>query len=146
MDNLFVHYGHQSFDRNLFQEIRNIAFVKPEGGLWASRINAKYGWKQWCKDEEFRDCNPNNCFVFKLKSTTKILVINNAEELKKLPRNQNVPSYFNDTHVCLDFEELSKNYDAIEVNISEDKQLYWDLYGWDCDSILIFNQDAVEEI
>ena len=26
---------------------------KPYGGLWASDINAKYGWKSWCEDENF---------------------------------------------------------------------------------------------
>ena len=44
----------------------------------------------------------------------------------------------------LDFEELKKEYDAIEVIISDG--LYYALYGWDCDSILILNKDIVEEL
>ena len=48
--------------------------------------------------------------------------------------------------MALDFEKLSKEYDAIEVFISKDEQLYWDLYGWDCDSILIMNSDIIEEV
>ncbi|MFR3519297.1 MAG: hypothetical protein ACLTT4_12785 [Coprobacillus cateniformis] len=46
----------------------------------------------------------------------------------------------------LDFEELKRQYDAIEVNISNDYGLYWKLYGWDCDSILVMNSDVVVEI
>ena len=39
--------------------------------------------------------------------------------------------------------ELKKEYDAIEIVIDK---LYWDLYGWDCDSILILNKEVVIEI
>ena len=52
---------------------------------------------------------------------------------------------------CLDFELLTYEYDAIELHLSEDNSrgdfmecLYWVLYGWDCDSILIMNPDVVE--
>lgn len=50
------------------------------------------------------------------------------------------------------FEELAKEYDGIEVLMSEEDNLdlaigeglYWELYGWDCDSLLVFNKDIVE--
>ena len=45
----------------------------------------------------------------------------------------------------LDFEKLSKSYDVIEVNISADRDLYWELYGWDCDSILVMNPSVIVE-
>ena len=46
-----------------------------------------------------------------------------------------------------DFEKLlSDGVDAIELFISDDRELYWSLYGWDCDSILIMNPDVVREI
>ncbi len=51
--------------------------------------------------------------------------------------------------ITLDFEELSKSYDGIELHLSEEETedifngLYWKLYGWDCDSILIFNKDII---
>ena len=49
-------------------------------------------------------------------------------------------------------EELAKEYDGIEVLMSEEDNLdlaigeglYWELYGWDCDSLLVFNKDIVE--
>ena len=51
-----------------------------------------------------------------------------------------------DINIFLDFEKLSKEYDAIEVNISECRDLYYSLCGWDCDSILIMNSDIIEEV
>ena len=46
-----------------------------------------------------------------------------------------------------DFEKmLADGWDAIEFRLSEDSELYWALYGWDCDSILVMNPDVVEEI
>lgn len=132
-----------------------VLFIKPYGGLWASRVDAEYGWKEWTEDNEYRTdyYNKDNYFKFKLRDDAKILVINDVKQLDKLPK---VKSKFNlpieNTNIYLDFEKLAKEYDAIEVLISEEKvnpldfnnSLYWKLYGWDCDSILIMNKDIVE--
>ena len=40
--NIYVHYGSNKFKPNKFREIKNKIFIKPEGGLWASNINAKF--------------------------------------------------------------------------------------------------------
>ena len=49
--------------------------------------------------------------------------------------------------VFIDFEKLAEQgWDAVEVKISNDMRLYWALYGWDCDSILIMNPDVVVEV
>jgi len=141
---IFIHYGHKNFIDNLWAEIKNVNFVKPHGGLWASRIDAKYGWKEWCNDSQFRKCNIKNSFCFKLKKDARLLTINSIEELKQYPKDKkclDISPYYS-----LDFEELKKSYDAIEVNISNDKRLYWDLYGWDCDSILILNKKILQII
>lgn len=138
---IYIHYGHKQFDGNLFDEIQNEQFVKPLGGLWASNIKAKYGWKDWCTDNEFRECKEENSFKFKLKDGTRILKIDNAKILKELPTD-NTPYKFG--WVTLDFEELTKTYDAIEVLISNDGRLYYDLYGWDCDSLLVLNKECIE--
>jgi len=44
----------------------------------------------------------------------------------------------------LDFEKLAGIYDAIDVSISNDPELHFALYGWDCDSILIMNPDIIQ--
>lgn len=144
MNEIYIHYGHKSFDNKLFDEIKNErAWVKPIGGLWASNINAKYGWKNWCEEQRFRKCSIDNSFKFKLKEDTKILKIDNSDILKKLPI---VNAPFRTSWINLDFEKIKEKYDAIEVLISADHQLYWDLYGWDCDSLLVLNKEVIEQI
>ncbi len=41
---IYIHYGAKQFDPLLNFPIKNEhCWVKPEGGLWASRINASFG-------------------------------------------------------------------------------------------------------
>lgn len=139
----YIHYGHIEFRHDKFNPIVNSSAwsTKPTGGFWASDIKAKYGWKDWCKDEDFRRCDKSNSFTFCLKDDARVLVINSKNDLVNLPKAKN--GYAALGWVALDFEALSRNYDAIEANISKDDDLYFALYGWDCDSILIMNPDVV---
>lgn len=141
----YIHYGAKAFDPSKVKEIKNRwRFVKPEGGLWGSPVNAEYGWKDWCKDEGFRECDPSNAFTFRLKPGAKVLTIDSVEIFDTLPRQERNWDYGVWDEV-LDFEKLARDYDAVEVLISADRGLYWKLYGWDCDSILVFRPDAVVE-
>ena len=138
----YIHYGHTSFDKNLFIKITNEKpMSKPRGGLWASDINAKYGWKDWNESAKFAECNKENSFTFTLYDNANILYINSVKDLESLSKAQDKFSFT--SWVSLDFEKLAEIYDAIEVNISSDYDLYYKLYGWDCDSILIMNPDVV---
>lgn len=139
----YIHYGHKSFDKDLFTKIANEELMtKPTGGLWASDVKAKYGWKDWCKSEHFRDCDKSNSFTFVLSGDAKMLQINCVDDLLDLPKMQNKYSSYV-SWILLDFEKISQNYDAIQVNISNDYNLYHKLYGWDCDSILVMKPDVV---
>jgi hypothetical protein len=142
----YIHYGHDKFDKNLFKEIKNREiFVKPSGGLWASSNYYEISWKKWCINEGFKTDSLKLFFEFKLSENSKILIIDNADKLYKLPKIKMTNSpILGSYNVYLDFEKLKKDYDAIEVFISKDfDRLYWDLYGWDCDSILIMNKDII---
>lgn len=143
VNDIYIHYGHPKYDEKVFTEIRNAGFVKPYGGLWASNINAEFGWKNWCEEEDFSECIEENSFKFKLKENARILRIDDAAKLKELPT---INSIYKFSWINLDFEKIKKEYDAIEVIISEDRQLYWDLYGWDCDSLLVMNKEVIEPI
>ena len=136
----------QNTKKEKFIEIKNRDFVKPYGGLWASPLNAKYGWKKFYEDNLISKIGLSNYFLFKLKDEAKVLKITRAEQLHNLPLNNSASKIFKDIFIALDFEEIKKEYDAIEVLISEDDQLYWDLYGWDCDSLLILNKDIIKEL
>lgn len=141
----YIHYGHKKFQINRFVPIRNEELRnKPFGGLWASRTDAKYGWKEWNEDKQFRECEEENSFKFTLSTNANVLEIHSHKDLSKVPQVKK--SIFNGSFLP-DFEKLlSDGVDAIELFISDDRELYWSLYGWDCDSILIMNPDVVREI
>lgn len=144
-EKVYINYGRIEFKKQLFCPTRNRAgFPKPEGGLWASNVNAEYGWKDWCRDENFRECNIENSFKFKLSDSARVLEINSVKDLEDLPLVSGTKLEGN-PYFCipLDFEKICKNYDAIELTISNDWRLYYSLYGWDCDSILIMNPDII---
>jgi hypothetical protein len=138
----YVHYGHDHFDREKFQEIKNEPyFCKPKGGLWASPVNAEYGWKDWCEAENFKDCTNEESFSFRLKDGAKVYHIRSMQNVKSMPLIEtDIMTYY-----IPDFERmLADGWDAVELHLSECEQLYWALYGWDCDCILIMNKYIIE--
>ena len=144
--NTYIHYGCNAFDINKFTTPQNRKyFNKPFGGLWASRIDAEYGWKQWCEKEDFYECSEDNSFLFTISDNANILYINCVNDVDKLP-DQKIDLSL----TCIktvDFEQLVANgIDAIEFNISNDWDLYMALYGWDCDSTLILNPNVIKTI
>lgn len=137
---VFIHYGSGKFDPDRFNQVKNSIWNnKPVGGLWASEENARYGWKDWCFGEEFRLNTFDENFKFKLCDNARILTLKTLDDLNDLPTIASI-----DSSVYLDFEALAEKYDAIEYY--EDFDLFGlrgALYGWDCDSIVILNKDAI---
>ena len=73
---IYIHYGATRFNPLLNFPIKNeLCWVKPKGGLWASRKNASFGWKNWCTIEEFRECSEDCSFEFVMKDESKIAII-----------------------------------------------------------------------
>lgn len=146
---IYVHIGSNKFDKNLFKPIKNIDFfVKPSGGLWGSPIDSPYGWEDWVKANNFNhtigfDKYGNDRFYFQLKPNVRLLTIDNVKILNDLPQISNPVLQTVKSFVSLDYEALAQEYDAIEVNISADENLYWELYGWDVDSILVLNSNCI---
>lgn len=150
---IYIHYGSTSFNPEQNFPIKNErCWMKPKGGLWASRKNASWGWKDWCKAEEFRDCVETEAFEFVLRDGANVANINTLEQLHNLPempKNQ-----FSSLSYNIDFEEcLRRGYDAIELcwygeefHRNRKDDLHFNLYGWDCDSIVILNPNVVVPI
>lgn len=145
---IYIHYGAVQYNPELFKPISNRPFsVKPHGGLWASSIDAKFGWKDWCEAENFRECLEQNSFRFRLRDDANIIKINSKDDCSELPIVPVSPSYSGLNWLLIDFEQLVKDgVDVIQVNMSNDDRLYWALYGWDCDSILVMNKDVIGQI
>lgn len=141
---VYIHYGSKSFDKSKFKNPKNIPYRnKPSGGFWASPIDAKYGWIDWNEDSEYEELTKENSFTFVLKEQARVYHIRNRGDYFRIPK---LTSPLGDEDYRLpDFEKIAKYYDAIELHFSEDENLYWTVYGWDCDSILILNPDIIEE-
>jgi hypothetical protein len=146
---MFIHYGSKKFDRERFEKVKNADYgwVKPDcGGLWGSPVGSECGWKQWNETSHFTECDESNAFRFDLTPDARILHLYSADDLKDLPK---IEPEIKMQAVFLDFEAIVKEYDAIWLHLSEDRTpdwergLYWLLYGWDCDCILVLNSDVV---
>ena len=137
----YIHYGSKVFDKNKFEKVSNY-FIKPRGGFWASRIDSEYGWKEWNDDNKFTTCQKENSFEFSLSPGANVVELFTLEDLQNLPIRQK--DFLVGEFYIIDFEEcVKRGIDAIEL-MDIGKGLYYPLYGWDCESILILNPDIVE--
>lgn len=139
----YIHYGSDRYDPSKFESVRNQNdfLPKPYGGLWASDVDAAYSWNDWCRQENFRISHLDKSFRFHLTEDANIFRVDSCEKLYQLPKRE---TPFNFNWYLIDFEAaLASGIDAIEICISECRALYWELYGWDCDSILIMNKDVI---
>jgi hypothetical protein len=135
-----IHYGDDTFSLSKFKPIQDESqqgWVKPKGGLWTSPVDSKFGWKHWCKAEDFAIDLEHS---FQLKLEGNVIVIDCEADLEKLCW-RNVSNWF--------FWEplLAEGVDA--VYLTEEGQ--WktrfsrprSLYGWDCESVLVMNPKCV---
>jgi len=142
MSKKYIHYGSTAFDPEMWHDVKNGGSItKPTGGLWASPIDAEFGWREWNAESHFMTCKNENSFVFTLNEKAKVKRLYMLADVDLLPqRNLGYATNM----VSIDFEKcVEEGIDAIEL-CTLDNGLYWALYGWDCESILILNKDVIE--
>lgn len=150
----YIHYGHSKFDPNRWEDVRGSEggfFNKPDGGLWASPVDAERGWHLWCKRESFLTNRLKKSFRFGLSPDARILELT-PENVWELPVDSALLKRFGEfcrdrnglgTVHGIDFEKLAKDYDVLVCSISKYPDLYMLLYGWDCDCILVLNKEVI---
>lgn len=166
-EKIYIHYGHDHFDPNIMGVLKNSPEVrwshwsKPEpcSGLWASPIDAEFGWKEWCEQEQFQLWGLDTSFKFKITKPESIYRVESKDDIMRMqdfvvPEQRD--SYilteqwdrkYAASSIPLDFEELQrKGYRGLEVNMTKCPFVYSFLYGWDCDSILIWDPSIIVEI
>ena len=130
----YIHYG--GYDPAKFEPIQNgFCFNKPFGGLWASPAESENGWLQWNSYEQFRECR--NPIVFRMDDDAKVLHWRCKDDILQSPGTQTDGMYC--SWIYPDFECRAKEYDAIELHMSDNWDLYDDMYGWDVDTLLVLN-------
>lgn len=138
-----IHYGSYFYTPGLIRPIRNRATInKPLGGLWASPIDAEFGWKDWLLAEDWETERLNWWFEFEI-DTTNMYMIDCYADLKAL---------ICESRGTIDFELISKSIDAIYLTAKGMERtrmnprggIEGSLYGWDCECVLIMNPAIIQ--
>ena len=149
MSKKYIHYGNNNFDINKFEIIQNrleMSFEKPDGGLWASPIDSRDNWHDWCLNNDFHIEKLKDSFTFTLLPNSRVLTIRTIGDITDILNILAVVPLERRKGSHIDFEALLKlGYDAIEVYI-DDVDVYYRLYGWDVDSLLVMNPYCIRVI
>lgn len=157
MSKIYRHYGSSKYDPRCVNIVTRSRTIKPVGGLWACPLDSKNSWYNWCKQEYWNTDSLNTYFDFKISDETKVLQINSFQDLVNMVRSfpgrsmDNLESSLiyhkanSDYHFTKfpDYVAISKKYDAIEVSITNCPDLFSWMYGWDVDSLVIWNEEMV---
>jgi len=138
-----IHYGSSKFDPEKFKPVMDsVLFVKPWGGLWTSPVDSEHGWREWCLS-----ANPHMLGKesFKLSFSGNIFVIDSRTDLDKL---QWETAYGCEILTFPRWEPLiEQGFDAVHLTwrgqCSTRLVFPRNLYGWDCESVLVMNPKAI---
>lgn len=153
MSKKYIHYGSPAFCKKAFVPITNFEFLnKPLGGLWASPVDAERGWYDWVKANDFYPEKLEQSFEFELSENARVLELT-PDNVWELPIRKDTPKFMLERDrenplsmiMGVDFEALAQEYDVLSCSLSENPSLYWSLYGWDCDCILVLNPEVIVE-
>ena len=149
----YIHYGCKNFDPQKIKQVKNRMYLgKPSGGFWSSPIESEYSWKQWNDSSQCSECREDLSVKFYVKNTANILEIHNLNDAQKIIDNYPMPvppeykELLFDLMPSIDWEKISKEYDGVEIFLTETPELNHKLPYWDCDSLVIFNGDCIEII
>lgn len=141
----YIHYGSNIFKPDyILKKDKYLRSDKPNG-LWASPVNADWGWKDWCELEDFRTERLDDYFTFTTVPEAKILHLHSLSQaapyMKISYRFQSIVGY------NLDLDKIYKMFDGMELHISDDFCSFHDnnvFYTWDVDSICIWNPNIIQ--
>lgn len=140
-----------SFEHEKFQAVRNREmFNKPERGLWSSPVDSEWSWKQWGEQNDFGDFSTCFSFVF----SGSLLKIDSERSLELVYKNYPLgvgecfPASLTEEMKLIDWEKIADDYDGVWLTEKGENETRWSapitLYGWDCETILVMNKDAVD--
>lgn len=119
----------------------NQGWPKPiHGCFWGSPKRSPRSWKAWCKNNmDYPDSYWAQSMTFRVP-INRIATV--SDRISYLYYKSKYGS--NDEYGTLDFDTLRDDgYFGVEVLISKWPPLYHLMYGWDCDSICIWDERAI---
>lgn len=153
-------------DLTLMGRVQNMYAVKPMGGLWVSPQlgGTATVWSNWLEREGFGLVEGEEAFLYQavvLKPEARVLCIDSWDDFARilsayLLLHEDFSKY-NLNSQFLDFERMSEDWDAIYLTdegqwatrftkVAPGKLDGPCLYGWDLESVLILNAEAIAEV
>lgn len=153
LDLTYIHYGANKYNNEKFKDIKNDRGfgIKPLGGLWCCPTNTNQ-WFDFVENEMPERNNTDN-FKFTLDKKSKIYTIDTLYDLTNLigwGYTYKRDVWYDET-IWIDYEKLSRYYDGIFLTDNGQYETRMpsgnmNLYGWDIESLIIFNQTIINLI
>lgn len=154
----YITYGFVLEDPSKIVTNLDESINKPKKALWGSPVDAEFGWKDWCENEEwwpkhhkYKEIEDyfSESFKWTLKEGSKILTINKVEDLNDLYRAGLMrPNKWGS--IVLDFYRiLDLGYSAVELTDGYIGHMFVNrleesFNSWDCESIVVLDPKQVE--
>lgn len=143
-----IHYGTNKFKPEKIKPVFDAHWIKPRGGgFWASPVDAEWGWKQWCLAEQFHVEQLSQHILLTFRGN--VLTIDSVKDLDLLSWNE-TPETIMGNHGIQFAAMLRAGIDAIHLTTKgQDATRHSrpkNLYGWDCESVLIMNPETLTEV
>jgi hypothetical protein len=136
-----IHYGAVAYDPAQFKPIKDEHWIKPRGGLWTSPVDSTWSWRHWCETEDYLTGSLTKCFTVSFSGN--VLVIDCLKDLDKLPwiDSLNFPLF-----ECLEYMGVQAIHLTVRGQEETRHSRPRNLYGWDCESVLVMDPDAIHPI
>lgn len=122
---------------------------KPKTGFWGSPVDAAFGWKEWCENEEYGDYDFENPIKWKLKEGKIFQVDWDDLETDEFNRyliytkdiftpNLDFITMHNDEIIAVELLNASIGHSFLRLDRTE---LMFN--SWDCESIVVLDKDCI---
>ena len=122
--------------------VANSQHSKPVGGLWASPVDSAWGWADWCREQDFRLERLAVGIQLEI-SLDRAIVINSSADLGQLDWAGDYPDWESMAERGVDVVYLT--LDGLRSTASPMLGIREQLYGWDCESLVVLNLRAIGE-
>lgn len=137
---------------------------KPDGDyvLWTSPVDSSYGWSEWVEDEKWYSgwASGPPRWDLVLSAEARVLRIDSVLDLQELaglypvaPERNVIAKmaleYAVMARVVVDWPAVARDYDAVWLTAAGQEVTRFSepsLYGWDCETVVIFRASAVCEV
>ena len=132
-----IHYTADTAWQLLPITVANGSHTKPWGALWTSPAGSSHSWAEWCQDNGHR-LNKLAVVVTLDVSLERALVIDSQADLLKMDWRQD------GRYSYPDWESMAnRGVDVVHLTANGLNATRYELYGWDCESVVVLNSQAV---